>query len=562
MSANSPAYGDDLGSGDSPYAGRWVARVRGKIVAHGGTPKQARRAAKLSRSKEISEISYMPTSQKLFGSPLLDTVIQAVSPQQPLYLIGGAVRDALLGKSSHDLDFGLPGDAMRVARQVAKRIGAAFFPLDDKRGTARLVLLDEDGSRQILDFAAFRGNDLETDLRGRDFTLNAIAYDLHAQTVLDPLGGVADLHAKQLRLCAASSLDDDPVRVLRAVRQAADFGFHILPETRAAMKNAVPALKNVSAERQRDELFRILEGRQPATAFQALEMLGVFKAFLPELAALKDLLQSPPHVQDVWRHTLGALKHLDTILGALAPQYDARKASDYHHGLLVLRIGRYREQIGRHFAQPLTVDRSVRSLLFMAALYHDIAKPLTGEVGEGGRMRFWGHEVEGAEMAVERARMLRLSNDEIDRLRRIVRGHMRVHALTQELLEKQRQPSRRAIYRFFRDTREAGVDVILLSLADLRATYEHTLPEAIWAAALDISRLLLENWWERPAETVSPPRLVDGHDVMQAFGLRSGPQVGRLLEAIREAQATGAITTREAALTFGAKWLKEQGAVG
>ena len=555
MSAQSPSPGDEKESKSSSYAGRWVASVRGKIVAHGGTPEQARRAAKISRHKEVPEISYMETSQKLFSSPLLDAVIQAIPAGQPLYLIGGAVRDAMLGRASHDLDFGLPGDAIRIARRVAKRIGAAFYPLDEERGTARLIMLHDDGTRDILDFAAFRGDDLETDLRGRDFTLNAIAFDLHEQTLLDPLGGATDLLAKQLRACSPTSFSDDPVRILRAVRQAAEFNFHILPETRAAMKAAVPGLAKISPERQRDELFRILEGNRPSSAFQALEMLGIFNEFLPELAALKDIAQAPPHIQDVWKHTLSTLKHLDFILGALAPQYDVSKASNYHHGLLVLRIGRYREQIGQHFAKSLTADRSMRGLLFLAALYHDIAKPLKQDMGEDGQVRFWGHEIEGADMAVERARSLHLSNDEIDRLRIIIRGHMRIHSLTREELERQKQPSRRAIYRFFRDMGEAGVDVILLSLADLRATYEHTLPESTWSATLDVSRLLLENLWEKPADTVAPPVLLNGNDVMEAFDLNPSPLIGQLLEAIREAQATGEIIERGEALEFGRDWL-------
>ena len=196
--------------------------------------------------------------------------------------------------------------------------------------------------------------------------------------------------------------------------------------------------------------------------------------------------------------------------------------------------------------------------------------------GEDGRIRFWGHEVEGAAMAVERSRHLHLSNDEIDRLQRIIRGHMRVHGMVDRLLDARQDslergqaevqarretgyPSRRAMYRFFRDLREAAVDVILLSLADLRGTYEHTLPEAKWKAALDVSRLLLENYWERPDEVVKPPSLLNGHEVMEAFALSPSPVVGRLLEAIREGQATGEVATKDDALAFGAHWLDNFG---
>ena len=550
---------------NSPYAGRWVARVRQKIIAHGGTPEQARHAVKNSRHKEKPEIIYMPTPLNL--PPLLSDVVDALPADQPLYLIGGAVRDLLLGRASHDLDFGLSGDALAVARRIANKIGAAYYPLDSERGAARLVIIHDDGTRDVLDFAAFRGETLEADLRGRDFTLNAIALDVRTQELHDPLGGAADLRAKVLRACSPTSLSDDPIRILRAVRLAASFGFAILPETREAMKDAISGLSETSVERQRDELFKILEGKQAPTALRALEMLGVLPELLPELSALKDADQSAPHVDDVWSHTLNIMRHLDTILGALSPEYDSSKAAEFYNGLLTIKLGRYREQLAAHFAESLTTDRSLYGLLFFAALYHDVAKPLTSKSGDDGRIRFWGHEVEGAEMASVRARKLHLSNDEVDRLNRIIRGHLRIHDMARRMLEKREQdqgharsvsPSRRTIYRFFRDTREAGVDIILLSLADLRATYEHTLPESLWKAELDVCRILLENYWERPAEVVKPPSLLNGHEVMEAFDLRPSPIVGKLLEAIREGQAMGAISEKEEALRFARRWLSEE----
>ena len=560
---NSPST-EEQGKQNSPYAGRWVARIKGRIVAHGGTPEQARRAAQRSRHKEKPTITYMLPVNSLKISPLLNKVLDALPTEQPLYLIGGAVRDALLGKTSHDLDFGLPrsekrnADPMRVARHIANEIGAAYYPLDSERGAARLVLIHDDGTRDTLDFAAFRGDSLEEDLRGRDFTLNAIALDVHTQQLYDPLGGANDLRQKVLRACSPDSLRNDPIRILRAVRLAASFGFKIAPETRQLMKAAVPGLPETSVERRRDELFRVLDGAQPQTAFRALEMLGVLDEILPELVEMKDVEQSAPHVDDVWRHTLNVLRHLGTILTALAPEYDQGSADEFYNGLLVMRLGRYREQFGEHFAESLTTDRSLYSLLFFAALYHDVAKPRTQSVDDDGRIRFFGHETEGALVAANRMRELHISNDEIDRVKRIVRHHMRIHSMTWRLFNERNQPSRRAIYRFFRDAREAGVDLVILTLADLRATYEHTLPEDLWKTALDVCRTLLENYWERPAEVVKPPSLLDGHEVMQTFAMTPSPRVGQLLEAIREAQAMGEIETKDEAFAFGRAWLDAQ----
>lgn len=546
---------------NSPYAGRWVARIKGKIVAHGATAEEARRAAQCSRYKEKPTLTYMPPAKKLITSPLLDKILDALPAEQPLYLIGGAVRDALLGKTSHDLDFGLPRadeqntDPMRVARNLANALGAAYYPLDSERGAARLVLIHDDDTRETLDFAAFRGASLEEDLHGRDFTLNAIALDVRTQQIHDPLGGANDLHQKMLRACSPDSLSNDPIRILRAIRLAASFGFKIQPETRELMKASVSGLSATSVERRRDELFRILAGAQPQTALLALEMLGVLDEILPELVEMKGVVQSLPHVDDVWRHTLNVLRHLGTMLTALAPEYDQGSADEFYNGLLVMRLGRYREQFSAHFAQALTTDRSLYGLLFFAALYHDVAKPLKQSVDDDGRIRFFGHEVEGALIAANRMRELHLSNDEIDRVQRIIRNHMRIHSMVGRLSTNGTQPSRRAIYRFFRDAREAGIDLVILSLADLRATYEHTLPEDLWQTALDISRTLLENYFEKPTEVVKPPSLLNGHEVMQAFELVPSPRVGQLLEAIREGQAMGEIKTKAEALTFGRAWM-------
>ena len=536
------------------YAGRWVAKVRGKIIAQGGTPEQAMHAAQMSRHKEKPEIIYM--SYPLPFSSLLDSVRNAL-PDAELYLAGGAVRDMLLNRVSHDLDFAVPKDAIQMARRAANALHADFYVLDESFDTARVILSADNGMRDILDFAAFRGSDLESDLRGRDFTINAIALDLRNQTILDPLGGASDLRAKLIRACSESSLKDDPIRILRAVRQAAALDFKIEAETRKAMEQAAPLLPNISPERQRDELFKILEGPRPDAPLRALEMLGAFPHLLPELSAMKGVEQSAPHVHDVWEHTLSVTQNLESILSALAPSYDAEKTNDLFTGLLTLRLEHYREQFANHFNHSLNADRSMRALLFFAALYHDISKPATKSVEETGRIRFFGHDESGARVADERAHALNLSNDEIERLKIIIENHMRFHFFTSRMEGEKEEPSRKAIYRFFRDAGEGGVDLVLLGLADLRGTRAHTLTQESWTAALDVARILLENYWEKPEETVAPPRLINGLDVMNEYHLEAGPLIGQLLDAIREAQATGNVSTREEALAFGRGWLKE-----
>lgn len=485
-------------------------------------------------------------------TPLLARIQPALPPDTPIYLVGGAVRDALLGEVTHDLDFALPGDALAVARSVADSLGGAYYPLDHEHGAGRVVFEPAGQEQFLLDFTTFRGPDLEADLRARDFTINAMAVSARApDEVWDPLGGAADLRAGRLRACGPTALADDPLRVMRGVRLATALRLEILPETRQLMRAAADGLPAVSPERQRDELWRLLEGPRCETAMRALEVLDILPHVLPELASLKDVEQPPPHVTDVWNHTLRALRALAAVLEVLGGEHDPEAAADLRMGMLSLRLGRYREQISAHLQTAFTPQRTLRPLLFFAALYHDVGKPETAEQDEHGRIRFFEHPRVGARVVARRARQLRLSRKEGRRLETIVRHHMRPLLLTQ----LSAPPTRRAIYRFFRDTEAAGVDIAVLSMADTLATYGASLPEEVWSAHLGVVRALLNAWWEAAESQVAPPPLLDGNDLQAVLGLQPGPRIGRLLDHLREAQATGRVRDREEALDAARAWL-------
>jgi putative nucleotidyltransferase with HDIG domain len=468
----------------------------------------------------------------------------AQTPGNSVYLVGGAVRDALLNRPIHDIDFVLSGDVRPLARKMADALGGAFYMLDDERGTAR-VIEHRSGEDLFLDFASLRGSSLEEDLRARDFTINAMAVDMaQIERLIDPLGGLADLRAKRLAVCSPTAFDDDPARILRAVRIALVLKFQIPPETYRAMEYAVPLLDGVSNERQRDELFRMLSGKDVASAIRLMDKLGALETILPELGDLRGVEQGAPHHLEVWEHTLAVLNELETLYHVLVEPYDEDASANLIHGTAALALGRYRQQFQAHFAESLNPNRSLRGLLFFAALYHDAGKPSTRRVEPNGRVRFFEHENVGARMAAHRAHELALSTAEISRVEDIVHNHMRIHLLVQSM----ETPSRRAIYRYFQAAGPAGVEICLLSLADLLATYRNDLPQELWRKEIEFCRIILEAWWEKPAEVVKPPRLLSGSDLIQAFHIEPGPQIGELLEAIQEAQACGEIVTREQAL--------------
>jgi tRNA nucleotidyltransferase/poly(A) polymerase len=543
---DSPEGQHPASAAEEAYAGRWVARVQGKVIAQGGTPDEARRAAQAHRHKERVDISYVQPAGVPPLSPLLDRVA-AIEDDTDLYLVGGSVRDILLGKVSHDFDLLVPRDAIGAARHAAKALGADFYVLDEANDAARVIVEGPDLTRDVLDFTSFRGPNLETDLGARDLTINSIALDLKDRSTHDPFRGAADLKEKLIRACSTSAMRDDPIRVLRAVRLAGALDFKIEAATRESMRQAVELLPTTSAERQRDEFFRILGGPRPATCLRALELLGVLQHTLPELSPMKGVAQPLPHVHDVWRHALAVVQHLAEDID-LVCQGIQTGAPGLHTGLLSLALGRYREQFRDHFAGGPHADRPLRGLLLLAALYHDAGKPLARTVEADGRIRFLGHEQRSAALAEERGRQWNLSNAEIAHLREVVGNHMRFFDLARRMEDEGAPPSRRAIYRFFQATGPAGPDVILLGLADVRGTREQTLTEKAWTAWVATARCLLEALWERPEESVMPRRLVDGHELMRALGIGPGRELGELLEFIHEAQAAGEVSTADEAI--------------
>ncbi|MDY6878532.1 MAG: HD domain-containing protein [Chloroflexota bacterium] len=462
--------------------------------------------------------------------------------------VGGVVRDALLNRSVHDWDFAVDRDAMGLARAVADALGGAYFPLDAERDTGRVVLAAVDGPGLELDFAALRGDDLEADLLARDFTINSLALD-ETGTLVDPAGGEADLEARRIRAMGEQTFRDDPARLLRAVRMEAELGFEIEPQTAAWVCLDAPLLALPSAERVRDEFVRVMAVPAAVVPLQRFDEFGLLPHVVPELELLKGVTQSSPHRFDVWHHTLLVVDTLEGVVAAVTGQEVGPRAladgpSAAWDGLARV-LGRFTADLTAHLAVEISSGRDRALSLKLAALLHDVGKPETWSQGEDGRIHFYDHEPVGARMVAARLRALHFSHDEVVRVRAMVGGHLRPAHLA-----RAGRVTRRAIYRYFRATGDAGVEVVLLSLADHLATWGPHLHESRWARRLEVAETLLTHYFERCEETVTPPPLVTGHDLMAELGLAEGPEIGRLLETLREAQAAGEIKTREAALAL------------
>jgi poly(A) polymerase len=480
------------------------------------------------------------------------------------YLVGGQLRDTLLGRPTADTDVAVAEGAVAHARAIAASSGGAFVALDLDRDVGRVVWPRSGVPQEYLDVARFTGPDLASDLRGRDFTVNALALPLAVplletpaaegdlavlrQAVIDPTGGLADLDARRIRMTCEGALDADPLRLLRAVRLAAELGFEIDAATADAIRARAPTLRLSAGERVREELLRILAAEGSARQVRHMVALGLLEYVLPEVAAGHGVQQSPPHDRDVFEHTLGVLAGVERIQGLLAsgsaadidPSIPLSIPPSWDDVLLERR-----DDLAAHFAEnggPGAAGRVAR--LRLAALAHDIGKPVMQRWDpERGRYRFIGHDQVGTDLVRAVATRLRLPSSDATYLETIVLHHMRpLHLMLGDDL------SDRAVYRYFLATGPIGVDIAVLTLADNAAKSGRREEETVMLAR--VVRRLLAAWFDDHGRVVAPPALVSGHDLMAELGLGPGPDVGRLLAAIREAQAAGEIDDSAGALAL------------
>lgn len=492
----------------------------------------------------------MKPRQKIFLSlePPVETLVSGLARRLAArgvsaYLVGGSLRDAMLGRPVRDVDVAVEGDSLATARAVAEDLGTAYVPLDSERGIARLVFPFEEDEVRYVDFAPLRG-DIVTDLASRDFTIDAMAVALPGDDyfeLVDPFGGREDLAKSVVRAVAPAAFEADGLRLLRGVRLAAELGFHLDGSTLTWMRERAGCLDGIAPERQREELVRMLATGRASWALGSLDELGLLERILPELAAARGVEQPKEHYWDVFDHSLRTVEALDYLLAEHPPK-ETRWATFWRElwGPLGWLPGGH-----DHFREALSEGHPRLALVKLSALVHDIAKPTTKTVDSRGRVRFFGHAATGADMARTIMGRLRFSVRERRLVSLLVEEHLRPGQLT----SGGGPPSRRALFRYFRDTGDAALDVLFLSLADHLAARGPRMRVTSWRNHVAyVNHIMARRHLEE--SLVEPPRLVTGHDVMAALGIGPGPEVGRLLRAVEEAHGAGEIHTREDALAL------------
>jgi len=487
------------------------------------------------------------------------------------YIVGGFVRDWLLGRETNDIDIAISGDAVTIAREVAVEIGGTFVLLDDINEVARVVVIENKqttmiaqnkeprGAEWYFDFSAFTG-DIETDLARRDFTINGMAIELSqfvtASTatkkssrksanlltekqssfkLIDPLSGREDSKDKIVRAVSEQIFEDDAARLLRAVRLAAELDFTIEPGTESLIRRYSQAITEVPGERVREELLRLLTLPRAAYYLRYLDRLGLLLALIPELAHSKGVEQPTTHFWDVFDHSLQTVATIEFL---------TRESDWEYSNNAMLSTAPWSDMIDRHLALEVSSGSNHKVLLKLAGLLHDIAKPMTKSIDDKGRARFLGHTKQGAAMTANILERLRFSNREIRLVESLVYHHLRPVQMANEEL-----PSQRAIYRYFRDTGDADIDILILALADFLASRGPLVSMKDWEKHCQLINYILEEHDKQQAK-ILPVKLIDGHDIMDSLGLAPGPLVGKLLVIVNEAHASGELSTREEALAL------------
>ncbi len=463
----------------------------------------------------------------------------AIATGREVFLVGGAVRDVLLERDAGDWDVAGRG-MIELARRFAREHDLRVVILHEDFPTARVILRPGEPAG-YLDFVELRAPTLEEDLRARDFSINAIAWDVRgAEHLVDPTGGADDLNRRLVRAPSRAVLEADPLRVLRGFRFAAELGFGIEADTARWLRELAPGVWVVPGERIGQELLKLFAAPHAADAIQLAEEIGALEDLFPALATMRGVEQGGYHHLDVLGHTLLALHEAERYINE--PE---------------LVLPRSAEAV-----RAWAADSGNRAAVRMAALFHDVGKPECRTV-EDGHVRFVGHADAGAEAFLEMAERVSLPTHLRRQVVRMIRLHMRPLELANAGLAAEAEGralahvvTLRAVRRLMRDAEPASVGLLLLAAADRAACRGPASLLEQRGRIYEIFDDMLARYLAWLREQRARPALIDGNELMAELDLEEGPLVGELLDRIAEAYADRDITTRADALRLARRLLR------
>ena len=466
------------------------------------------------------------------------------------YLVGGVVRDSLLGIDTSDIDVAVEGNAIKIGKEIATFMNGTLVLLDEDRGISRVVV--QGSQRFQIDLVSIHQG-INANLEDRDFTINAMAVPISLITekleeisfnfkdLIDPFGGASALSSGEIKAVSFSAILDDPLRAIRAVRLSSQYKLEIEPVTYGLILKSSSLLNSIAPERIRDEFMICLTLPGSTNTLKLLDKLSILKEIIPELELSKGIEQPREHFWDVFNHSVESVGQLERIL---QPGYNTH-SPDYEAGDFAIELIPKIDCICGYFNNVIGDGYTRLAICKLACLLHDIAKPTTKTIEDNGRIRFLGHNSKGAEIAELILKRLRFSGSTISLLCEQVKQHLRPSQMSPD----NELPSGKAIFRYFRDAGDAAIDTLYLNLADYMAARGPLLERDEWEShCRTINHILKESFAEKGPANI--PRLVTGHDIMDRLSIPPGPKIGQILMAVTEAQSEGKIANREQALKF------------
>lgn len=440
-----------------------------------------------------------------------------------IWLVGGFLRDIYLKQKKElvDFDFCVEKKTLPIVKEFAKKISSKFIVLDKGQESFR-VILKKKGKIYTYDFTRMRGINIEADLALRDFTINTLTVSLldKRMKLIDYFQGRKDIKKKVIKVIRDVVIPQDPLRILRGFSFVANYAFKINAKTLKLMVKHKSLIKGVSKERINEELFKILASNNSYKVIKVMDKLKIIDEFIPEIVNMRGVAQGTYHHLGVWKHSLETLRQFELLFSK--------------------RLVKNKEIVA-YLNEELAGQRRRAQIIKLACLLHDIGKP-KAKKKLNKRTIFHAHEKIGRELAEGIADNLRLSLREKSVLVKLIFWHLRPGYLADQI-----NPSRRAIYRFFRDTQEEGVAVILLSFSDWRAT-RGSLTDPKKRKRHEGIMLDLVDKYFADKKKKPLPKIIDGHSIMKKFKISSGPLVGEILQKVKEEQVLGKISTKGEAL--------------
>ena len=474
-------------------------------------------------------------------SPMLEELRPIFSAhEEPVFLVGGAIRDLFLKRDVFDFDFAVSKNAVDLAFQTADSLGYPAYVLDRERDAGRVVISDRGIT---LDFAAFRHSTLKEDLYKRDFTINAMAVpalQVGKRNLIDPFGGAADLIARRIRITNPDAISDDPVRVLRAIRFVNDINFELTSETVKSIERSCQDIVKVSGERVRDELLKILATGSPHSGLRLLSDLWILDYVLPEIADLIGKGHEQDDGFDSFDQTVSRFEYLAGMNTLLSSK---TIAEELPIGVVLASLLEIVPDLAQYFDRRVNGGVDGWTVLRLGALFFDIGLSMEIEDERGRRNVVWVDRQLPVDLVENRMQALRMSREAIRHVRTVITHRKLLLKLaTKEALLP------RDVYRYFLSTGSAGIDVAWLTIADQLARNNGDLSRDSGTRLISTVRLLLENYFLRYEISIKPTPLVDGSVLIDRLNIDPGPEIGRLLAIIEEAQAVGEVTTLDEAI--------------